>query len=294
LKKGGFKNYKTTIEYIKLFIARQFPNGDAYLSQLNMLVATEFEHYVRNNPVKAHDPCLGNGLAKHIQRFKRIMNWAIEIEWIKSNPFEKYSCPLKKSKRKKLTIEELVAMEEKVFADPDLDYVKDLFLYCCYTGLAFVDGMNLDERHFEWDTDDTVWCKIYRTKSDELCPVPLLPSASRILSMYRQKSALKTPGKIFPRITNQQVNKSLKIIREVCGITTPMTFHIARHTFAKTVALKNGVPLETVQMMMGHTKITTTQIYADVDEEKIIEDMKHVEGRLDIKRGILADRHIKS
>jgi site-specific recombinase XerD len=290
LKRGGFKNYKTTIEYVRLFIAMQFRNGDAYLSQLNMQMATEFEHYVRTNPLKAHDPCLGNGLAKHIQRFKRVINWAVEIEWLKANPFEKYSCPQKKSKRKKLTIEELVALEEKSFADPDFGYVKDLFLYCCYTGLAFVDSMELERSHFECDTDDTVWCKIYCTKSDELCPVPLLPSTSRILSLYKVKCDCKAEGKIFPRITNQHVNKSLKIIREVCGIMTPMTFYLARHTFAKTVALKNGVPLETVQMMLGHTKITTTQIYADVDEEKIIADMRHVEERLNLRREIIRNK----
>lgn len=294
LKKGGFKNYKTTIDYVKLFLASQYPSGDIYLSQLNMQLATEFEHYVRNKPIKDHDPCLGNGLAKHIQRFKRIVNWSVEIEWIKANPFEKYSCPQKRPKRKKLMIQELVALQEKAFANTRLSYVKDLFLFSCYTGLAFIDAMALKEADFEWDVDGTVWCKIYRTKSDGLCPVPLLKSASKILNGYKDHPDAVRRGTIFPPITNQYVNKCLKIMKEACEIVTPMTFHVARHTFAKTVALKNGVPLETVQMMMGHTKISTTQIYADVDEEKIIDDMTGLEGKLNKKREIvLAARQIQ-
>jgi integrase/recombinase XerD len=285
MKPGGFKNYKTTIDYIKAFLSK-FPAKDIYLSQLNMELATEFEYYVRNHPLKKHDPCLGNGIAKHIQRFKRIINWAKEIQWIKTNPCQEYSCPQKKTKRKKLTIQEVVALEQKEFADAQLAYVKDIFLLSCFMGLAYVDVMALKGTHFEWDVEGIIWCKIYRTKSDELCPVPLLRSAACILNKYRSAS-LSSETNIFPRITNQQVNRSLKIIRSACDIVTPMTFHVARHTFAKTIALKNGIPLETVQMMMGHTKITTTQIYADVDEEKIIEDMNGIDEKLDKKRKIV-------
>jgi site-specific recombinase XerC len=133
LSYGSFKNYKTTIEYIKLFLQRSNASGDMYLSQLNMRLMTEFEYYVRNTPVKNYDPCLGNGLAKHIQRFKRILNWAVEIGWLKNNPFEKYSCPVKKNKRKKLTIEQLVKLEQKKFHNEHLQYANDLFLFGCYT-----------------------------------------------------------------------------------------------------------------------------------------------------------------
>lgn len=187
LKPGGFKNYKTTIDYVKLFLANQYPSGDIYLSQLSMQLATEFEHYIRMNPIKQHDSCLGNGLGKHVQYFKRIVNWAVEdLEWIKSNPFEKYSCPLKKSKRKKLSIHQLVIIEQKTFTDPGLSYVKELFLNSCYTGFAFADAMELKESHFEWDVDDTVWCKIYRLKSEGLSPVPLLKSAAAIINKYKK------------------------------------------------------------------------------------------------------------
>ena len=132
--------------------------------------------------------------------------------------------------------------------------------------------MTLSEHDFEWNLDGIVWCKMCRTKSQELCAVPLLSSAANILKRYSDDAVIKGRTTIFPRISNQQVNECLKIIQQVCEIYTYLTFHVARHTFAKTVALKNGIPLETVQMMWGHSKITTTQIYGDVDEEKIIND----------------------
>jgi site-specific recombinase XerD len=293
LKPGGFKNVVTTISYVKRFLASSYPGGDIYLSQLSMELATNFEHFVRNNPIKTYDRCEGNGLAKHVQRFKRIVNWAVEIKWMQVNPFKEYSCPQKKHKRKKITFQQLIAIEQKEFSDPSIRYVKDLFLHSCYTGFAFVDAMALREEHFEWDADNTVWCKIYRLKSDELAAVPILKSAATLLNKYKSRPDYRPGGSIFPRITNQEVNRCLKVIQAVCSIDFSLTFHIARHTFAKTVALKNGIPLETVQIMLGHSKITTTQIYADVDEEKVLDDTAGWQERLDKKREIvLASRQL--
>lgn len=284
MKRGGFKNYRTTIEYIRYFLRSQFADGDIYLSQLNMQTATEFEHFIRNHPLRADDPCLGNGLAKHMQRFKRIVNWGVEIEWLKSNPFARYSCPVKKNKRKKLNFQQLVILEQKAFKDDNLSFVRDLFICSCYTGLAFADIMELGSEHLEEDTDGTIWCKLYRLKSDVLSPVPLMKPAVELIYKYKAHPESIKRGKVFPSISNQYVNRCLKVIQAICEIDIPLTFHVARHTFAKTVALKNGVPLETVQTMMGHTKITTTQIYAEVDEEKIIDDMSGVEDKLLLKR----------
>lgn len=284
MKPGGFKNYKTTVEYIKLFLSATFPSKDIYLSQLNTQVATDFEYFIRTKPVKKHDPCQGNGVGKHIQRLKRMVNWAVEIGWMKSNPIELYSCPLKRSRRKKLTMQELMLLEQKVFLDKTLNYAMDLFLFSCYTSFAYIDVMTLTEEDFEFQPDGKIWCKKYRVKSEELQLVLLLKNATTILAKYRNNEHSEERKTVFPFVTNQHVNRCLRVIQEACEIITPMTFHVARHTFAKTVALKNGVPMETLQMIMGHTKITTTQIYADVDEEKISDDMTNLEDRLDKKR----------
>lgn len=287
LKEGGFKNYKTTIEYLNLFLASKYASKDVFLSQLSMEFVTEFEYFVRHNPIKDYDPCIGNGVAKHIQRFKRIINWGVEISWLNSNPFQKYSCPVKKSKRRKLDISHLVILEEKKFRNSTLEYVKDLFLFSCYTGFAYVDVMQLNQTHFERDGSGTVWCKLYRLKSDVLSSVPIMVDAAVIMRRYKDHPEAIKRNAVFPYLTNQSINRSLKIIQEACEFDVPLSFHVARHTFAKTVALKNGVPLETIQQMIGHTKITTTQIYADVDEEKIINDMAGIHEKLNKKRSQL-------
>jgi len=119
---------------------------------VNGQFTTDLEHYRRTIPIKEHDPCKGNGVGKHMQRIKRIFNWATDdLKWIKENQCKNYSCPLKKSKRKKLDMQELIALERKIFTDLTLHYVKDLFIYSCFIGLAFVDVMNLSESDFEWD-----------------------------------------------------------------------------------------------------------------------------------------------
>jgi hypothetical protein len=198
LKPGGFKKIKTTIGYAKLFLGLNYTDKDIFLSQVDMEFMTNFQHYITYNPIKDHDPCVGNGLAKHIQRFKRIISWAKEIKWITAHLVEEYKCSMTKTKRKKLPIQSVVAIEQQYFADPAISYVKDLFLHSCFTGFAFAEAMALRESHFEWELDGTVWCKIYRQKTDELSAVPMLQSASKILNKYRQRPDFRETGTIFP------------------------------------------------------------------------------------------------
>lgn len=288
LKNGGFKNYKTTISYIERFLDSKVPGTDVRLSQVNGEFATNFEHYIRTTPIKAHDPCIGNGVGKHVQRLKRILNWAKEdLKWIQQSQVKDYKCPLKRSKRIKLRFEEILAIERQIFIEPNVIYIMELFLFSCYTGLAFADVMAMNETDLEDDLNGSTWLHIYRTKSNEPCGVPLLKSAKRILQKYRDEAQKLGRSTIFRRVTNKTANDILKMITAEAGIKSVITFHIARHTFAKTVALKNGIPLETVQIMLGHTKITTTQIYADVDEEKVITDMSGLEERLEQKRKLI-------
>ncbi len=283
-----FKNYATTIDYLKLFVKSHFKTEDIFLSQIDRQFATDLEYYIKTNPIKKHDKCEGNGLAKHIQRFKRILNWATDdIEWIAFNPCAKYKCPIKRHKRKKLAFQEVIALEKQAFTHPHLAYVRDLFLFSCYTGLAFADVMALCPADFEYISSGVLLCKIYRAKSDELCAIPFLNGAISIMLRYGKNFDTPNFEPIFPKISNQEVNRCLKIIAEVCGIYINLTFHVARHTFAKVMALKNGIPLETVQIMLGHTKITTTQIYADVDEEKVLDDMRGMEEKIEAKKNIV-------
>ena len=208
------------------------------------------------------------------------MNWAAEIKWVKISEIDQYKCPVKKTHRKKLTMQEVLQLESKHFHDENLNYVRDLFILSCYTSFAYIDVMTLTEEDFEFTMDGKIGCLKYRVKSDELQRFFMLKTATRIPHKYRNKETFQERNTIFPFLSNQYVNRCLHIIQNACEITTSMTFHVAHHTFAKTVALKNGVPMETIQKVMGHTNITTTQIYADVDEEKIIDDFGKLEERL--------------
>jgi site-specific recombinase XerD len=217
---------------------------------------------------------------KHLERFKKMVKWSRQLNWIAVDPFSDYKLALKRYRRVKLDIHELERIESSHYENPILSYVKDLFLFSCYTGLAYADVMALKQVHFDYDREGKAILKIYREKSNELSSVPVLNIALQLMNKYKEHPQAKLNGTIFPQISNQDLNRNLKIMAEVCGINKYMSFHLARHTFATVVTLKNGVPIETVSKMLGHTKISTTEIYAEVDDEKIMADMSEVENRI--------------
>jgi len=280
LADGTMKNYDTTEEYIKLFLKHHFNREDIFLSELNFQFITDFEYYIRNFPIKEWDPCKGNGVAKHLERIRKIVKWGKKLKWLKQNPFEDFTIKRKRAIRKKLTVAELHKIQMQKFSDPALAFVKDLFMFSCYTGLAYADVVKFSEKDIELDRSGNLWITTYRQKSKELSPIPLLESAINLINKYKDNPRSIMKGTIFPPKSNQEVNRKLKIIAEVCGIKKEMNFHLARHTFATAVTLKNGVPIETVSKMLGHKKLSTTMIYAEVDEEKIEEDMADIEKRL--------------
>lgn len=151
--------------------------------------------------------------------------------------------------------------------------VRDLFIFSCYTGLSFVDLMNLKEGNISAGEDGNEWIKLFRQKSNEPTNIPILSAANKILARYRHSDRAAITGTLFPNISNQRVNSYLKEIGVINQIKKVLTFGVARHTFATTVTLSNNVPIETVSKMMGHTKIATTQIYARVLLKKISDDM---------------------
>ncbi len=279
LRPGTTKNYNATEKYVKAFMPDKYKSGDINLLALDFEFITELEYHIRNHPIKKEDPCAGNGVYKHLERLKKMVNWGKQLKWIKENPFADYKLEFKRTKRKKLTIQELVLIENKKLQSSKLEYVRDLFLFSCYTGFCFADVIKLKKVDFE-QINGRVFCKIYRQKNDELAFVPLFNTALDLIAKYVDHPASIQNGTIFPPTSNQEVNRCLKLIQEICSIEKEMTFHLGRHTFATSVTLKNGVPIETVSKMLGHTKLTITQIYADVDEEKIIADTAGIENRL--------------
>jgi len=274
LESGTMKNYYTTQKYVKEFLKERFKTSDKYLSELTYKFITDFEYYLRSRkPEKGQKALQTNGVMKHLERFCKMVNLAVRLEWIERNPFHAYQLKFEKVERDYLTKEELARIEEKQFHIIRLQVVKDLFVFSCYTGLAYIDVFNLTPANLIEKSGNKIWIMTNRQKTNEPVRVPLLPKALAIVEKYKGHPQALAEGKVLPSLSNQKLNSYLKEIADICDITKPLTFHIARHTFATTVTLTNGVPIETVSKLLGHTKLSTTQIYAKVIESKISDDM---------------------
>lgn len=281
LEPGTMKNYYTTQKYIKEFIKYRFKTSDKYLSELTYKFITDFEYYLRNRkPEKGQKALQTNGVMKHLERFCKMVNLAVRLEWIERNPFHAYQLKFEKVERDYLTKEELARIEDKEFHIVRLQVVKDLFIFSCYTGLAYIDVYNLTPANLIEKSGNKIWIMTNRQKTNEPVRVPLLPKALAIVEKYKGHPQALADGKVLPTLSNQKLNSYLKEIADMCDITKPLTFHIARHTFATTVTLTNGVPIETVSKLLGHTKLSTTQIYAKVIEGKISDDMAVLSAKL--------------
>lgn len=278
---GTMKNYFTTQKYIHRFLKERFGTTDMFLSELSYKFITDFEFYLRNYKPKDHQKPLGNnGVMKHLERFRKMVTMAVKMEWVSRDPFDKYQLKFHRVDRDFLNHEELEEVENKDFKIVRLQWVRDLFVFSCYTGLAYIDAMNLTPSNITIGIDGEYWLSTCRQKTDQPVRVPILPKAWEIIEKYKTHPRALQKGSVFPMISNQKLNSYLKEIADLCGIEKNLTFHLARHTFATTVTLCNGVPLETVSKMLGHSKITTTQVYAKVVEKKVSEDMQALRVKL--------------
>ncbi len=217
---------------------------------------------------------------KHLERFCKMVNMAVRLEWVARNPFHAYQLKFDKVNRDYLTKDELERIESKEFHIIRLQVVQDLFIFSCYTGLAYIDVYNLTPGNLAKGQDGNLWIMTSRQKTNTAVKVHLLPKALEIIDKYKGHPQAIAEGKLLPTLSNQKLNSYLKEIADMCAILKPLTFHIARHTFATTITLTNGVPIESVSKMLGHTKLSTTQVYAKVVESKLSDDMAMLKTRL--------------
>ncbi len=262
--KGSYKNYITTIKHLKNYIKTKFNTDDISLNKLNYDFVYNFSHYILLNT-----KCTHNGMMKHIQRLKKITNFCIKNNYITNDPFIGFKIKFKKSNRVYINNEEL-HMLKNIKLNKSLNKIRDIFLFACYTGLSYIDLYNLNIKNIQIGDDNLKWIFIKRHKTDIPSNVPILPPALIILNKYKTQNNING---IFPMISNQKTNIALKEIARLCNFNKKLTFHCARHTFATTITLTNGVPIETVSKMLGHNNIKTTQIYARVIDSKISADM---------------------
>ncbi len=278
---GTLKNYFTTRKYVQQFLKQKYKNADIFLSSLNYQFITEFEFYLRTCvPLDKSNPLTNNGIMKHMERLRKIVTLAYKMEWIAKDPFAQYKLKFKRKEMSFLTADELYKLEHIELSKKIVARARDLFIFCCYTGLSFIDMDNLRSNNLCIGIDGEYWIKTSRQKTETLVNIPLLPKAYSIIEKYKNEPRVYYRQCLLPFMSNQRLNKYIKDIAALCGIKKEISFHAARHTFATTVTLTNGVPVETVSKMLGHTKLSTTQIYVHVVKQKISDDMKVLRQKL--------------
>jgi len=230
LAPGTMKNYYTTKRYLIRFLQKNFKSSDIYLVQVNYKFITDFEYFLRNYKPRGNQRPLGNnGVMKHQERFRKMINFGHKLGWINTNPFDSYKLKFKKVDRGFLNDKELHSIESKNFTIERLQTVRDIFVFSCYTGLSYIDAINLRPEEISVGIDGQYWIFSKRQKTDTKLRIPLLPKALEIFRMYKTHPQSVSRGKVFPLISNQRLNSYLKEIADLCGIKKNLTFHIARH-----------------------------------------------------------------
>lgn len=238
------------------FIKYKYKRSDIKLNQLELKFIKDLEYYFKTNKKLSQAT-----INRSLQRLKKIIQFGIAENYLDRNPFVLYKPTKYKLKLVYLTSEELRELEEYVFKQPKLQQVKDLFVFCCYTGLAYQEMSTLSEKHIKLGFDGNKWIEMYRKKTGSKISVPLLPKAQEILEKYNG---------VLPSISNQKLNSYLKEICDILGIDKKLTHHNARKTFATTVLLSNGISMEVVSELLGHSRLQVTQEhYAKVVKNKI-------------------------
>ncbi len=279
LKFGTLKNYYTTEKYLKRFLTAKIKSSDIYLKQLSYSFIIDFERFLRKGPsINRAQPLKNNGVMKHLERLKKMMNLALVLEWIDKDPFVRFKLRFTKYQRDYLSKWELQQLENCILVNETHQKTRDIFIFSCYTGLSYTDVKSLDQNNIVRGIDGDYWIFTQRKKTDQPVKIPLLDKALEIMDKYEYSSDANQ--KLLPIFSNQKMNIYLKEIAAFLKIQKKLSFHSARHTFATTVMLCNGVPIETVSKLLGHSKLSTTQVYARVIEQKVSFDIKLLRNKL--------------
>ena len=266
---GTLERFKISLKHLEEFILWKYNVSDISINKIDYAFVTEFEFYLRS--IKK---CNNNTAVKYVRNFRKIIKICLDNDWLDKNPCSRYEGKMKEVERDFLTEEELSRIYNKRFSSERLTLVKDIFIFSCYTGLAYVDVKGLKRDHIGIGIDGEKWIFKNRQKTDTKSKIPVLPIAAEIMRKYENHPRCLTDDTILPILTNQKMNGYLKEVGDLCDISKEITFHMARHTFATSVTLTNGVPIETVSKMLGHKNIQTTQHYAKILDKKISEDMQ--------------------
>ena len=260
-----FIRYKLVKERVQDFLRLKYNVSDIPIRDLTPVVLENFYLYLRKDC-----KCENNSSMKTMQRLRKIVYFAKNMGEAMADPYQSFRVHFESVDREILTQEEIDIIYNKEFITGRLEQIRDVFIFACYTGLSYIDVSNLTEDNIQEAFDGNLWVMTKRSKTNVNANIRLLDIPKEILAKYKGS---QKDGKCLPVVSNQKTNEYLKEIATICGISKKLTFHLARHSFATTITLSNGVPIESVSKMLGHTNIRTTQIYAKITDRKISKDM---------------------
>ena len=264
-----YKKYETTLSHTREFLKYQYSLNDISIKQVDIAFINDFDFYLRNTK-----NCNNNSTIKYIRNFGKIVKQCCVNGWIEKDPFLNYKGKVREIERIYLSEKEIEAILNKEFKIKRLELVRDMFIFSCFTGLAYIDVFNLTLSNIIIGIDGEKWISTHRQKTESASKIPILPVTQMIIDKYENHPQCINEQRLLPILSNQKMNAYLKELADICEIDKELTFHIARHTFATTVTLTNGVPIESVSKMLGHKNLRTTQHYAKVLDKKVSEDMK--------------------
>ncbi len=267
--------YDNCYKSLQAVIEKEYGKSDITFTEFTAQLIRKYELYL------TVDKGLSlNTLVRYMKVIKKISTLALMSGLLKNDPFAGIRFKQPKTNPVFLTKEELDKIVQKNFDIPRIALVRDVFVFCCMTGLAFIDVRNLKKEHIVLDSNDTYWIRKTREKTENMCDIPLLDLPLEIIRRYENHKMCKTKGILLPVMCNQKMNSYLKEIADFCGIDKDISTHTARHTFATTVTLANGVALTNVARMLGHSSTRMTEHYAKVLSHNISSDMKEVQKRI--------------
>lgn len=266
--KGTLKRFEVLERHVWEYLSFQYRKSDLNVKYVDHEFISGFDFYLRSQKANTN-----NTAVKHLKNLGKIIRICVSNKWISSDPFFGYKLKSKEVHRNYLTADELQRIAQKDFTTQRLSQVRDFFLFSCYTGLSYADVQKLKSSDIGIGVDGERWIVTYRQKTDVRAAIPLLPVAEAILNRYKDCPVCVNQGKALPVSSNQKMNEYLVEIAELSDVAKTLGNRIAKRTFATTVTLMNGVPIESVSKMLGHTNLRTTQLYAKILDEKVGNDM---------------------
>ena len=274
--KPTYQRWMRCVDYLEEFLKLHYKVADIPLKEVTSGMLDDFEHFLRMKK-----SCANNAAVRYLRCVKNVLQYALAHKWITDDPFFGKKYQRTYAERQFLTEKELAAVISLDLKDiPRLEVVRDTFVFCCFTGLAFADISTLKREHVVTDDKGEMWIRKAREKTDEMSVIPMLEIPRRLMDKYRTHPRVVEKDAVIPVISNQRMNSYLDEIASKAEIKKHLTTHIARHTFA-TMSLNNHVPIETVSKMLGHKDIATTQIYATMLDQTVSEDMGRMRDKFD-------------